>query len=171
MTQDELLHFVVGVLDGLALRYFVTGSVAAIYYGEPRFTNDIDIVVDLPAERIPELCAAFPAKDFYISEEAVRRAVGRRGTFNVLHPAFGLKIDFMVPADTVFNRQRFDRVRPRVRPADDLQEAHVAHGVEEMSNAEVAPHRIRHVFRQHRQRNRGRVGRDQLLRGALSVDP
>ena len=124
MTQDELLRFVVRVLDGLALRYFVTGSVAAIYYGEPRFTNDIDVVVDLPEARIPELCAAFPVEAFYLSEEAVRRAVGGHGTFIVIHPASGLKVDVMIPADTVFNRLRFSRVK-NVRPAGDY-EAHFA---------------------------------------------
>lgn len=31
-------------LDELGLRYMVTGSVAAIYYGEPRLTNDVDLV-------------------------------------------------------------------------------------------------------------------------------
>ncbi len=36
MTQDELLRYVVGILEKLKLRYFVTGSIASIYYGEPR---------------------------------------------------------------------------------------------------------------------------------------
>ena len=36
---DELLRSLVEVLEKLRLRYFVTGSVAAIYYGEPRFTK------------------------------------------------------------------------------------------------------------------------------------
>ncbi len=39
---------VVGVLERLKLRYFVTGSSASIYYGEPRLTNDIG---DPPANR------------------------------------------------------------------------------------------------------------------------
>jgi hypothetical protein len=33
MTQDELLRHVVGVLESLGIRYFVTGSIASIYYG------------------------------------------------------------------------------------------------------------------------------------------
>ena len=37
-------------LNELNLRYMVTGSVAAIYYGEPRMTNDVDIVVFLRPE-------------------------------------------------------------------------------------------------------------------------
>ena len=45
MTQAELLRYLVEVLDGLGLAYVVGGSHAAMYYGEPRLTRDVDIVV------------------------------------------------------------------------------------------------------------------------------
>lgn len=120
MEQSELLRRVTGILERLGLHYFVTGSMATIFFGEPRFTNDIDIVVELPASRIAELCAAFPSPDFYLSEETVRRAVSRRGQFNIIHPSSGLKVDVMVPADIPFNRSRFLRVK-RVRPLPDFE--------------------------------------------------
>ncbi len=119
MEQSELLHFVVSALEKIGLRYFVTGSVATIFFGEPRFTNDIDIVVDLPTEKIAQLCAAFPSPNFYLSEETIRRAISRRGQFNILHPSSGLKVDIMVPADSAFNRSRFARAT-RIRPAPDF---------------------------------------------------
>jgi hypothetical protein len=118
MEQSELLRYFTRILEQLGLRYFVTGSVATIFFGEPRFTNDIDIVVDLPPNRIPELCGIFPSEDFYISEEAVRRAVARKSQFNVIHPASGLKVDVMVPSEDAFNRSRFARAR-RLMPAPD----------------------------------------------------
>ncbi len=120
MEQSELLRFMVSVLERLGLRYFVTGSTASIFFGEPRFTNDIDIVVDLSMRRVAEFCAEFPEGDFYLSEEAVRRAVNRHGVFNILHPASGLKVDVMVPEDTMFNRSRFARMK-RVRPESDFE--------------------------------------------------
>ncbi|MFY9821743.1 MAG: hypothetical protein WAM82_10180 [Thermoanaerobaculia bacterium] len=119
MEQSELLHFVVEALERIGLRYFVTGSTATIFFGEPRFTNDIDVVVDLPLGKIAELCAAFPSPEFYLSEETVYRAVSRRGQFNVIHPTSGLKVDIMVPVDSPFNRSRFARAR-KVRPAPDF---------------------------------------------------
>jgi hypothetical protein len=119
MEQSELLRYVIEALERIGLRYFVTGSMATIFFGEPRFTNDIDIVVDLPADRIPEFCAAFPAPEFYLSEETVRRAVLRRGQFNIIKPSAGLKVDIMVPADSPFNRSRFVRAK-RVKPQPDV---------------------------------------------------
>ncbi|MCB1033226.1 MAG: hypothetical protein KDD47_05270 [Acidobacteria bacterium] len=120
MEPSELLRFLVSVLEQLGLRYFVTGSTASIFFGEPRFTNDIDVVVDLSAEGATGFCSAFSAEDFYLSEDAVRRAMATKGHFNVLHPASGLKIDVIVPADDLFNRSRFERVQ-RVKPDVDYE--------------------------------------------------
>ena len=123
MEQSELLRFVAGALERLELAYFVTGSTATIFFGEPRLTNDIDIVVDLvdlPPSRIQELCRAFPSPEFYVDEESVQRAVRRRSQFNVIHPASGLKVDLIVPALTPFDRSRFARIR-RVKPAADYE--------------------------------------------------
>lgn len=47
MAPSELLRRVAGVLEQLNIPYRITGSMATIAYGEPRFTNDIDIVVQL----------------------------------------------------------------------------------------------------------------------------
>lgn len=120
MEPSELLRTVTEILARLNIPYLVTGSMATIYYGEPRFTVDIDIVVDLPADRVSELCASFSPEEFYISEEAARRAVRNRSQFNVLHPGSGLKIDLMVSDRSAFDRSRFDRSR-RLRPAEEYE--------------------------------------------------
>ncbi len=115
MEPSELLQLAVTVLEELGLRYLVTGSTASIFFGEPRFTHDIDIVVDLERGSIVELCSKFPEEEFYVSEESALRAVRRRSQFNIIHPASGLKIDVIVPQDSPFNRSRFSRAK-RVKP-------------------------------------------------------
>jgi hypothetical protein len=67
------------------IRYFVTGAVAAIAYGEPRLTNDIDIVVDLREDEIPKLKGCYPEGEFYFDEDSARRAVNSRSQFNIIH--------------------------------------------------------------------------------------
>ena len=95
----------------------VTGSVAAMAYGEPRLTNDIDVVVDLRETHVKGIVAGFPPGEFYISEEMVRQAIRDRSQFNVIHPASGLKVDMIVPSTTDFDRSRFKRVR-KIRPSE-----------------------------------------------------
>lgn len=118
MEHTELLRFVVSVLERLGLRYFVTGSTVTIFYGEPRFTNDIDIVVDLPERAVAELCRQFPEDDFYVSQDAASEAVRRRAQFNIIQPRSGLKVDVIVPSASEFNRARFSRAR-RVQAGED----------------------------------------------------
>src|SRR5438552_14186523 len=45
----------------------IGGSQAAVYYGEPRFTRDVDVVAGLGPAQIHALLARFPAPDFYVS--------------------------------------------------------------------------------------------------------
>ncbi len=52
-------------LNQLGVRYMVTGSVAAMIYGEPRFTNDVNIVVMMDAAQSERLAEVFPSSEFY----------------------------------------------------------------------------------------------------------
>lgn len=45
MDPTELLRLIGERLDRIGCPRFVTGSVASTVFGEPRFTNDVDIVV------------------------------------------------------------------------------------------------------------------------------
>jgi len=83
-------------LGELDLPYMVSGSVAAIFYGEPRMTNDVDIIVVLKSEDVPRLEAAFPMAEFYCPPgEVIRIELERsqRGHFNLIHHQTGLKAD------------------------------------------------------------------------------
>jgi hypothetical protein len=111
MEPADLLRHASAVCDDLQLVYLVVGSTATIAYGEPRLTNDIDILVDLSADKVDAFCAAFPADQFYISRPAVADAVRLRHQFNVLHPASGLKIDFIVMTESAFDQSRRTRGR------------------------------------------------------------
>jgi len=96
MEQFDLLRYTVETLERLSIPYALVGSWGSGIYGEPRFTRDIDIVVELTMASVPAFCAAFPNGEFYLSENAVREAVRDRFQFNVVHPSSGNKIDFIL---------------------------------------------------------------------------
>ncbi len=125
MEQLELLRYGVEVLDRLGLRYALVGSYGTLAYGEARFTHDIDIVVDLPDERVPDFCAAFPAPEWYVSESAAREAVRRRRPFNVIHTTSGGKLDIMLPGRDEWGQVQLDRRRAvRLLPDRTVYAAH-----------------------------------------------
>ena len=111
MELAELLRRVTGAFEALRISYFVTGSMATIAYGEPRFTRDIDVVVRLAEQDIDRLCSVFPEEEFYLSPEAAGEAIEHTGQFNILHPGSGLKIDVMVAGSSEFDDSRFSRSR------------------------------------------------------------
>jgi hypothetical protein len=113
MEQTDLLEWAVKVLERLQIPYALVGSYASSIWGVSRFTEDIDILIDLKLGQIADLCAAFPEPDFYVSKEAAKQAVRDGTQFNVLHPGSGSKIDFMMSRDDVWSRSQFDR-RERV---------------------------------------------------------
>lgn len=120
MQQDELLRRVVETLERLGVKYLVSGSIATIFYGEPRFTNDIDIVVQLPMKQVGDFLRAFPEDEYYSDIEQARVAVREKRQFNMIHPASGLKIDIIVPAMDDFDRSRFARAK-RVHPGENFE--------------------------------------------------
>ena len=96
MSTTDLVSTFLRPLNRVGVRYMVTGSVASSIYGEPRFTQDLDLVLSLSAVDAGTLADAFPPIDFYcapvevIAEEAQRSAGGH---FNIYHHESGWRAD------------------------------------------------------------------------------
>ena len=120
MEPHDLLRSITDTLEKLRIQYFVTGSIVSIFYGEPRLTNDIDIVADVKEEHIKGLLKELPRDEFYLSEEAVRNAVRNKFHFNIIHPSSGFKIDVIIPEESAFNDSRFKRAK-KVSPTKETE--------------------------------------------------
>lgn len=112
MLGDDLLTLFVDPLERLGLDYMVTGSVASMLYGEPRLTNDVDLVLDLSPPDAPRLRAAFSSSDFYCPpEDEIRLEAGRaiRGHVNILHIPTALEADIYFAGDDWLHRWALPR--------------------------------------------------------------
>jgi len=98
------------VLDGLGIAYAIGGSMASSAYGTLRFTQDADITVQSfsqAAGRFYDLIK----EEFYISEQAMRQALDRHGSFNIIHFETGFKIDIFVQRPSEFEQRLLERRR------------------------------------------------------------
>ena len=118
----ELIHTFIRPLNEHGVRYIITGSVAAMVYGEPRLTNDVDVVVDIKLADINKLIQAFPESDYYlppievIETELLR---GSRGHFNIICQHSMLKADiYLMGADSI---QLWGMGDARILEIDDQQ--------------------------------------------------
>ena len=100
----QLMQIMAVFFETHAIPYRVVGSLASMAFGEPRFTNDIDIAAELTVHHLADLCRSFPAPEYYLSEPAARDAIRRKAQFNIIHPASGLKVDIFIPKDSEFSR-------------------------------------------------------------------
>lgn len=92
----ELIETFIRPLNDHDVPYIITGSVASMVYGEPRLTNDVDVVLDITTRDIPKLIQAFPEQDFYLPPtEIIETEIlrGSRGHFNIISQHTMLKAD------------------------------------------------------------------------------
>lgn len=86
MTLSTFVGHVLGALAQTDIPHMVTGSLAASFYGEPRSTQDVDLVVEVPATRLDPLCAAFLELGFHVSPEATSWSIARSTSSSVAIP-------------------------------------------------------------------------------------
>jgi hypothetical protein len=108
--EADLLKLVARRLDRAGIPYMVSGSTAMNFYAQPRFTRDIDVIVELMPRDARRLRDLF-GEDFYIDEEDVLEAAARRDSFNAIHNASMIKVDFIVRKDGAYRKLEFGRRR------------------------------------------------------------
>jgi hypothetical protein len=103
------MGLIIKAFESLKIPYMITGSQASAYYGEPRFTRDIDIVTDLKEEQVEDFSRFFPGDEFYCDKDMIKAEIKRRGQFNIIHSTSGLKIDIILTKTTAFSKTEFSR--------------------------------------------------------------
>ena len=120
MGPFELLEKIIKIFEVLNIPYLVTGSIASMAYGEPRLTNDIDIVAKIEEKDIKSFVNYFPEDEYYLTDAMMQKAIAYNSQFNIIHPASGLKIDIMIKSNTPFDNSRFNRIK-RIYPSEYYQ--------------------------------------------------
>ena len=114
MPEPDLIELFVGPLQSTGIRYIINGSVAAMLYGEPRVTHDIDLVVFLRTADIAKLPHLFPAPEFCVPPAEVIAAEMTRqqhGCFNVILADSSLKADFFTANRDEFHAWAFRNLK------------------------------------------------------------
>lgn len=107
----KLLVQIAQILERLNIPYLITGGVAVLVWGRPRFTADIDIVVELKTSDAPKLERALMelSKAGYIDKESIEKAILQEGEFNFIDGETGVKVDFWILKRTAFDISRLKR--------------------------------------------------------------
>lgn len=106
----DTLRALANALDTMGADWAVCGSLASTTYGEPRATNDIDVVAALSVPEARKLARALSAT-FYADEDMAVEAAQRGASFNVIHEKTFLKVDLFLPHPGPMGRGQLDRRR------------------------------------------------------------
>lgn len=87
----------------------VTGSFASSAHGEPRATNDLDVVIAPTPPQLEELLSRLPESQYYSNIQEARDAFRRRSQFNVIDFDGMWKIDLIIKKRRPFSEREFQR--------------------------------------------------------------
>jgi len=105
---NDALRAMLAILDELRLRYFAVGSVASSIHGVARFTNDVDLLVEIDEGAVDRI-GTRAEKTFYIDPDEAKRSIRMGRAFNLLHLASASKIDIFPLGHDEFHRSELAR--------------------------------------------------------------
>ncbi len=87
----------------------LSGSFASAYYGAPRSTQDIDLVIVATPSQLRAFVQGLPSSEYYVDLDAALQAHKRQSLFNVIDLATGWKIDLIIRKSRAFSEEEFRR--------------------------------------------------------------
>jgi hypothetical protein len=94
------------IFQTVEVPYYVTGGVAAIAYGEPRTTRDLDVVLSIKPEKSDRLLQALEVAGFYIPEP---EALARGQMLQIIHQESISRADLIIASHTEYEQLKFQR--------------------------------------------------------------
>ena len=123
MPAPDLIRLFALPLQRAGIDYMVVGSVAAMYYGIPRLTLDIDFAAILPKSDLLRLPALFPEPDYYCPPVEILQIESRRPTHGrslLIHIPQNLKADIYLSAEHPMQNWAMARRRPLLTDGETI---------------------------------------------------
>jgi len=109
-SQNDFLKKLVKALDNCSIPYMLSGSFSSSFYGQPRATQDADIIIATTEEQLIAFVKSL-SDDYYVSDDTAREALKNNSMFNVIDIQNSWKADFIIRKDRPFSREEFRRRR------------------------------------------------------------
>lgn len=107
-TQKEFLEKIINGLEALKIPYMLSGSMCSSFHGQPRATNDADIVIDPSKEQLLHFVNSL-GPDYYVSQEASLQSLKNNSMFNIIDIKAGWKADLIIRKKRSYSEQEFAR--------------------------------------------------------------
>ena len=112
-SQKEFLEKLIEALDRSNIPYMLSGSMCSSFHGQPRATNDADIVIDPTQEQLVHFVNSL-GKKYYVNLQTALNTLKDSSMFNVIDIQRGWKADFIIRKKRTYSEVEFSR---RIRKA------------------------------------------------------
>jgi len=109
MIVPEVFPRITAALDQAGIAYMLSGSFASAYYGAPRSTQDIDLVIAATPPQLRAFAQSLRSDEYYVDLDAALEAHQRQSLFNVIDQVTGWKIDLIIRKSRAFSQEEFRR--------------------------------------------------------------
>ena len=107
-SQKEFLGKLIKALDSCGIAYMLSGSMCSGFHGQPRATNDADIVLDPTKDQLLDFIGSL-GPDYYVSREAAVASLENNSMFNIIDIQAGWKADLIIKKNRDYSEQEFSR--------------------------------------------------------------
>ena len=84
MKVSEVFRRITVALDQAGIPYMLTGSFASAFYGVPRSSQDIDLIIEATPTQLQTFIQLLPSGEYYADLEMALKAQKRQSLFNVI---------------------------------------------------------------------------------------
>ena len=113
LSFEDFLKMILSVLEKASIDYMIGGAVAVWPWGEPRSTQDVDIVIHLEIDQINVLSKELEKVDIYLPPDIIFDNLHETRInlpINAIHGASGYKAEmFLVQEDDELRKTAFQR--------------------------------------------------------------
>jgi hypothetical protein len=109
-TYTLLIQMIAGDLDLLHVPYLVIGGQAVLQYGEPRFTQDIDITLAVGTDKLSTLLQLAAERGWRVLPENPEVFVERTMVLPCVDTTTGIRLDFIF-STSPYERQAIARAK------------------------------------------------------------
>ena len=98
----EFLKLLIDTLQSAGIEYMIGGAIAGWAWGEPRATQDVDLVVNIPIDSVAALSNELKKRDMLVPPEIILNALLEDRAdlpINAIHMYSGLKADLFPVRD------------------------------------------------------------------------
>lgn len=126
MKVEDSALAVIRAFERMGVRHYIGGSIASSLHGDPRATNDADIVAELALSDAERLQKELGAR-FYVDREDFQFAVTRERSFNLIDEIELAKVDVFCVRNSGYQAEALVRaVKLPLEPDDPFTQVAVA---------------------------------------------